>query len=234
MKAENKYVKGLLAGIPIGLGYLSVSFGFGIMAVAAGLYWWQALIISMTTLTSAGQLAGIQVMATPGQYLPMLLSQLTVNVRYSFMSVSLSQKTDDKFRGIFRPILGFFITDEIFAVAVSEKSVSRSFFIGLATFPWIGWATGTLIGALAGNVLPEIVMNALCIMMYAMFVAVVVPPVTEEKPLLAVVLFTVLVSAAFYYLPYLRDISSGISISLCAIISAVFGALVFPRWEDDE
>ena len=234
MKTKSNYLRGLLAGIPIGLGYLSVSFGFGIMAVAAGLYWWQALIISMATLTSAGQLAGLQVMVNPGQYLPMLLSQLTINVRYSFMSVSLSQKTDGKFRGIFRPLLGFFITDEIFAVAVSEKSVSRSFFIGLATFPWIGWSMGTLTGALAGNVLPTIVMNALCIMMYAMFVAVVVPPVTKEKPLFAVVIFTVLLSVAFYYLPYLRDISSGISISICAIISAVFGAIVFPRREEDE
>ena len=150
------------------------------------------------------------------------------------MAVSLSQKTDSKFRGISRPLLGFFITDEIFAVAVNQKSVSRSYFIGLATFPWIGWATGTLIGSLAGNILPEIVMNALCIMMYAMFVAVVVPPVTKSKPLFAVVLFTALISSAFYFLPPLREISSGISISICAVASAVFGAAVFPKKEDED
>ncbi|MBE6544473.1 MAG: AzlC family ABC transporter permease [Ruminococcaceae bacterium] len=234
MRTKNQYAKGLVDGIPIGLGYLSVSFGFGIMAISAGLYWWQALLISMTTLTSAGQLAGIGVMANPGQYVPMLVSQATINIRYSFMAVSLSQKTDSKFRGIFRAILGFFITDEIFAVAVSRKSVSRSYFIGLATLPWIGWATGTLVGALAGNILPSIVMNALCIMMYAMFVAVVVPPVAKSKPLFAVVLFTALISAAFYFLPVLRDISSGISISICAVASACFGAVVFPRKEGDE
>ncbi len=230
---KSNYTRGLFDGIPIGLGYLSVSFGFGIMAISAGLHWWQALLISMTTLTSAGQLAGIGVMTSPGQYVPMLVSQLTINIRYSFMAVSLSQKTDEKFKGIFRPLLGFFITDEIFAVAVSRDSVSRSYFIGLATMPWLGWASGTLLGAVVGNVLPEIVMSALCIMMYAMFVAVVVPPVTKEKPLLGVVLFTIALSAAFYYLPYLRDISSGIAISLCAVISAVFGALVFPVKEDE-
>lgn len=228
---KKPYIKGFLDGIPIGVGYLSVSFGFGIMAIASGLYWWQALLISMTTLTSAGQLAGIGVMATPGQYGAMLISQATINIRYSFMAVSLSQKTDNNFRGIFRPLLGFFITDEIFAVAVSQKSVSKSYFIGLATAPWLGWSLGTLTGALAGNVLPEVVMNALCIMMYAMFVAVVVPPVTKSKPLFATVLFTALISSAFYFLPYLKDISSGISISICAIAAAIFGAAVFPLKE---
>lgn len=231
---KNNYLKGLGDGIPIGVGYLSVSFGFGIMAISAGLSWWQALLISMTTLTSAGQLAGIGVMAQPGQYMSMLISQATINIRYSFMAVSLSQKTDSKFRGIFRPILGFFITDEIFAVAVSQKSVSRSYFIGLATFPWIGWAMGTLIGSLAGNILPEIVMNALCIMMYAMFVAVVIPPVTKSKPLFATVLFTALISSAFYFLPPLNKISSGISISICAVASAIFGAAVFPYKEAED
>lgn len=231
---KNRYIKGIVDGIPIGLGYLSVSFGFGIMAISVGLSWWQALLISMTTLTSAGQLAGIGVMATPGQYGAMLISQATINIRYSFMAVSLSQKTDSKFKGIFRPLLGFFITDEIFAVAVSQKSVSRGYFIGLATVPWFGWATGTLMGALAGNVLPEAMMNALCIMMYAMFVAIVVPPMTKSKPLFSIVLFTALISSAFYFLPILKDISSGISISICAIASAIFGAVVFPRKESDE
>ena len=230
---SNSFRRGIIDGLPICIGYLSVAFAFGIFAVSGGLNIFEAVLISMTNVTSAGQLAGIGVMTSPGQYVPMLVSQLTINIRYSFMAVSLSQKTDEKFKGIFRPLLGFFITDEIFALAVSQKEVSRSYFIGLATMPWLGWASGTLLGAVVGNVLPEIVMSALCIMMYAMFVAVVVPPVTKEKPLLGVVLFTIALSAAFYYLPYLRDISSGIAISLCAVISAVFGALVFPVKEDE-
>ncbi len=234
MKKNTGYINGLTDGIPIGLGYLSVSFGFGIMAVSMGLYPWQALLISMTTLTSAGQLAGIGVMALPGRYIEMLVSQLTINVRYAFMSVSLSQKTDEKFSGIFRPLLGFFITDEIFAAAISKENVRRSYFFGLATIPWFGWATGTLFGAVAGNILPEMVMNALCIMMYAMFTAVIVPPLKNEKPLLAVVAFTAVISSAFAFLPLLKDVSSGIAISICAVVSALFGAWVFPRREDEE
>ena len=82
----SNYTRGLKAGIPIALGYLSVSFTFGIIAISYGLSWWQALIISMTTVTSAGQFAGIGIMLHPGQYFQMLISQITINIRYSFMS----------------------------------------------------------------------------------------------------------------------------------------------------
>ena len=101
----NNYKQGLLAGIPIALGYLSVSFTFGIMAVSFGLSWWQAVLISMTTVTSAGQFAGIGIMIHPGQYIQMLISQITINVRYSFMSISIGQKADSRFRGMGRPRL---------------------------------------------------------------------------------------------------------------------------------
>ena len=120
MKSFNR---GLKAGMPIGLGYLSVSFSFGIIAISYGLEWWQAVLISTTTLTSAGQLAGVSLMVNPSLYVDMFLSQITVNIRYSFMSVSLSQKTSKEFRGIRRLIFGFFITDEIFAVASNEKEI---------------------------------------------------------------------------------------------------------------
>ncbi len=234
MRRINHYLRGVRAGVPIGLGYFPVSFSFGIMAVSMGLHAWQAIVISMTTLTSAGQLSGIHTMMLPAAYMEMLISQLTINVRYSFMSVSLSQKTDEKFRGIFRFLLGFFMTDEIFAVASTEKKVTRIYFLGLATMPFLGWTLGTTCGALLGNILPQIVMNALCIAIYAMFVAIVVPQIKMEKTLLAVVGLSVLLSAAFYYLPYLNKLSSGLAISICAIVSAVFGALLFPKTGEEE
>ena len=223
-----QFLRGLRAGIPIGLGYLSVSFTFGIMAISLGFEWWQAVIISMLTVTSAGQLAGINVMVNPGQFLTMLISQLTINVRYSFMSISLSQKVSEKFRGIKRWLLGFFMTDEIFAVASSEDEVSPEFFCGLAMIPWAGWTFGTLLGGLVGNILPAMVMNALCLAIYGMFLAIVLPPARGSKAVLTVVFVAVLLNAIFYYLPLLQAVPSGISISICAIASALIGAVLFP------
>lgn len=231
--AVNDFKRGLLSGIPIGLGYLSVSFSFGILAVTYGFEWWQAVLISMTTLTSAGQLAGISLMLNPGQYVDMLVSQLTINVRYSFMSVSLSQKTSPQFKGLRRLFFGFFMTDEIFAVAVGEKEVSTKFFSGLTVFPYAGWTLGTLFGTLMGNVLPEIILNALCLAIYGMFTAIVVPKVRDSSKLLIVVIIAALLSTMFYFLPVLSEVSTGLTISICAVAAAVVGALLFPVKEDD-
>lgn len=228
----NSYIRGVKAGIPIGLGYLSVSFTFGIIAVSYGFKWWQAVLISMTTVTSAGQFAGIGTMLHPGQYIEMLISQLTINVRYSFMSISLSQKTDEKFKGIWRWLFGFMMTDEIFAVASSEKEVSRSFFAGLMTTPYLGWTLGTLAGALLGNVLPARLMSALGLAIYGMFVAIVMPGMKESKAVVIVVLLAVGLSSLFYYVPVLSQVSSGLAISICAIVAALVGAAFFPVKEE--
>lgn len=227
-------MRGFKGGIPIGLGYLSVSFTFGIMAVSYGFDWWQAVIISMMTLTSAGQLAGIGVMVYPGQYMEMLISQITINLRYSFMSVSLSQKTSPEFRGIKRWLLGFFMTDEIFAVASAEKEVNTKFFLGLSLMPYVGWTLGTLFGSLLGSILPDMVLNALCLAIYGMFLAIILPPARASRPVLAVVAVAAVLHCIFYYVPLLNQISSGLTISICAVLAAVFGAILFPVKEDTD
>ena len=228
------FLRGLRAGIPIGLGYLSVSFTFGIMAVSYGFDWWQAVLISMTTLTSAGQLAGIGVMVTPGQYIEMLVSQLTINVRYSFMSVSLAQKTAPTFHGVKRWLLGFFMTDEIFAVASHEKEVTTAFFLGLSVIPYVGWTLGTLLGSLVGSILPTVVMSALCLAIYGMFLAIVAPDARSSRAVLVVVLVAAALHCVFYYAPVLNRVPFGIAVSLCAVVSAVVGALLFPLQNEEE
>lgn len=228
----SNYTRGLKAGIPIALGYLSVSFTFGIIAISYGLSWWQALIISMTTVTSAGQFAGIGIMLHPGQYFQMLISQITINIRYSFMSISVGQKADERFTGLSRWILGFMMTDEIFAVAAQEESVGRSFFAGLATLPYLGWSVGTLLGAILGSILPDRLMSALSLAIYGMFVAIVVPEMKKSRPVLIVVVLAMLLSCAFHYIPFLSSISSGITITIVAISAAVVGAILFPVDEE--
>ena len=227
------FKRGFFAGFPIGMGYLSVSFTFGIMAVSYGLTWWQATLISMTTVTSAGQFAGLGVMMHPGQYFQMLVSQITINIRYSFMSISLSQKLDEKFKGVYRLLFGFMMTDEIFAVASQEESVTRSFFAGLATLPYIGWAVGTLIGSILGSILPDRLMSALSLAIYGMFVAIVVPEMKKSRPVIFVVILSLILSCAFYYIPLLSKISSGITITVVAVVSAVIGAILFPVADEE-
>lgn len=228
------FLRGVKMGLPIGLGYLSVSFTFGIMAVNLGFSWWQAVIVSMANLTSAGQLAGIQIMGNFGSVLELFISQLTINIRYSFMSVSLTQKTDKSFNTLKKLFLGFFMTDEIFAVASMEKNkVSPAFFGGLTVLPYICWSLGTLLGSLLGSVLPTFVTNALGLAIYGMFIAIISPAVKEEKPIRTGVLTAAVLNCVFTFLPLLKTVPSGISISICAVFSALLCAFLFPLKEEE-
>ncbi len=237
MSTNNSFKKGLIAGIPIGIGYLSVSFAFGIMAVKYGLSPLEALLISMTNLTSAGQLAGAPIIASGGSIIELAMTQLVINSRYALMSVSLSQKLNGA-GPLSRFLIAFGNTDEIFAVSVSQKgNIGKRFFYGLMLFPWIGWSSGTIIGALAGANLPEIITGSLGVAIYAMLIAVVIPKAKTHLPTALCALFAVLLSCGFKYLPLLADFAkdyAGFVIIICAIVASGVAALLFPVNNDEE
>lgn len=221
--------KGLLDGLPIGLGYLSVSFAFGIFAVNSGLTAGEASLISMTCLTSAGQLAAVPIMTGGGSVLELIVSQIVINLRYSLMSISLSQKLGPDVRMPDRLAVAFFNTDEIFAVASAQPGqVSRRYLYGLGALPWLGWAVGTVAGALAGNILPAAITDALGVAIYGMFIAIVVPVAKTEKPVACCVLVAVCLSCLFAAVPVLRQIPGGFTVILCAVAASAVMALVAP------
>lgn len=226
---KGRFLSGMRDGIPIALGYLSVSFTFGIKAVNDGLFWWEALLISMTNLTSAGQLAGISVIAAGGSLVEIAMTQIIINMRYALMSLSLTQKLDKHFTKGKRWLAGFGITDEIFAVASGRLcDVSASYMAGLITTPFVGWSLGTALGALAGNVLPPSVQSALSVAIYGMFVAIFVPPMKKHKSIFFVVMLGIALSCCFKWLPLLDRVSSGFAIIICTVIAAAIGAVLFP------
>ena len=89
---KQQFMQGLRDGVPVSLGYFAVSFTFGMMAVAGGMYVWQATLLSLTNITSAGQIAGLEIIIACGSLWEMALTQLVINLRYSLMSFSVSQK----------------------------------------------------------------------------------------------------------------------------------------------
>jgi predicted branched-subunit amino acid permease len=217
-------------GLPIALGYLSVSFTFGITAVRTGIPPAIAILISMTNLTSAGQLAGIGILASGGGLLEMALAQFIINLRYALMSLSLSQKLDTNYTTLHRILSAFGITDEIFAVASAKSSpLTTRYMYCLIALPYCLWATGTALGALVGSILPEQMQSALGIAIYGMFLAIVLPEAKKHRGIRFVALIAALLSCVFTYLPLLSNVSSGISIIVCTVIAAVLGAIFFPR-----
>ena len=236
MPAENKsFSMGLRDGLPIAFGYLSVSFAFGIFATGQGLSILETLLISMLNVTSAGQLAAVPIIVGGGTLLELAMTQLVINLRYSLMSVSLSQRMGQSVRLRDRFLISFVNTDEVFAVSMSKgTSLGRKYMFGLILTPYVGWSVGTLLGAVAGNILPAVVISALGIAIYAMFIAIVTPEAKKSIKTALLVLSAIVLSCAFTYLPVLNKIPSGFVIIITAVsVSALF-AVIYPIKDNEE
>lgn len=230
-----EYQAGVQDGLPVGMGYFSVSFGFGAMAAAQGIKALDATLISMTNLTSAGQFAGLTLIVAAATLWEMVLTQLVINSRYALMSLALSQRMGQRIGFLPRIFIAFFNTDEIFALAMARKeSLTVPYLLGLGTLPFLGWSGGTLCGALAGSVLPVSIRMALGVMLYGMFIAIVVPPARKEKPVLVVVILALIFSCLFAWVPGLKEVSSGISIVICTVAAAAACAALFPIADEEE
>ncbi|MCQ2512761.1 MAG: AzlC family ABC transporter permease [Lachnospiraceae bacterium] len=229
------FKKGIKAGIPIALGYFAVSFTFGMMAVKGGMTLWQSVLISLTNLTSAGQFAGLDIILAGGTLWEMALTQLIINLRYMLMSLTISQKLDKKYAFFHRFFVAFGMTDEIFGVsAAASGKVSPFFHYGAMALAIPGWTLGTLVGAIAGTVLPNFIISALSVAIYGMFLAIIIPPAKKNRTLVWVIVLAIALSTAFKYIPGLNKVSSGFAIIIVTVLVAALAAWLRPIKEEEE
>ena len=232
---HKEFLAGMKAGMPVCIGYFSVSFGFGAMAVAQGLTIWQAILISASNLTSAGQFAGLTVIAAGAAIIEMILTQLVINSRYALMSLAIGQRLGPHVGTGRRLCAAFFNTDEVFALGMSRgKDLTTTFFIGSGVVAALGWTGGTAMGAVAGSLLPQSLRMAMGVLLYGMFIAIVVPQAKEDKPILVAVMLALLFSCLFAWLPGLNRISGGLAIVICTVAAAAICAALFPVEEVEE
>lgn len=233
MDKKTAFTKGLRDGIPICLGYLSVSFTFGMMTTENGLPFWIALLISMTNLTSAGQFAGTALILSGGTYLEIAVTTFVINIRYMLMSLSLSQKADPAMTTPHRLALSFGVTDEVFAVGMQQDGLlSTAYMAGLIFTPYWGWALGTLFGATATGLLPAALRSALGIAIYGMFIAIIIPPARKVRSVAVTIVVSVALSCILKWMPVFSGLSGGWKIIICAVAASAFSALRFPTCEE--
>lgn len=226
---KEDFIYGFKKGAPILFGYIPVAFTFGLMAVNGGLAPLMAVFISLSNLTSAGQFAGTNLIIEGAGYLEIALTTFVINIRYMLMSLSLSQKIDPKITLWQRLILGFGITDETFSMASMEKGkLSYSFMLGLITGPFFGWSFGTALGAFTCSALPESIGNAMGIALFAMFIAIIVPPSKKSKPIMMIVFISVVINLILKYTPFFSFITSGFRVIIATILGAGIGAAIWP------
>ncbi len=229
----NDFIYGLRKGLPIGLGYLAVSFSFGVAANGCGITPLESIIISLTNLSSAGQLAGVELIKAHAAYIEVFLTVLLINIRYALMSISLSQKIDPDMPLYKRAIIGYGITDEIYAISITEvRKITLKYMLGLMLLPVFGWVGGTAAGVFLTDLMPLKLINAMGIALYAMFIAIVVPDAKKNYKILVVVLIAILLSCILYYTPFINKMGLGFKIIISTSLASLIGAFLFPIKED--
>ena len=224
--------EGCKNAIPICLGYIAVSFAFGIEASKIGMTTFQAAMTSLLNVTSAGQFSALEVIARNGSFVELAILQFIINLRYMLMSTALSQKLDGV-NTLNRLGISYGVTDEIFAVSIFKKDkLYPMFSYGLILTSVFGWVFGTILGAVAGQVLPQILVSSLGLAIYGMFIAIIIPDTRVKKPVAVVVVTAMVMSCVFTYAPVLKMISGGFRIIIVTIVVAAIAAFAAPVEEE--
>ncbi len=236
MTASNKkaFKEGLRDGIPIGLGYLAVSFSLGITARASGLNWIQAFLASATSYASAGEYAGFIVIGEAGTYIEMATMILVANCRYLLMSTALSQKLSRDMPFYHRFLIATHVTDELFGINIARPGKLEPAY-DYAAFLACGpaWAIGTAIGVVVGNALPYNIVSALSVALYGMFIAIIIPPCKKNKVIAGIVAVSFALSYAFEKIPLFSSISSGTKIIILTVLISALAAAFFPVKDEE-
>lgn len=235
MLSNYTFVRGMRDGIPICLGYFAVSFALGIAGRGVGMNVVQAFVMSLTMVASAGQFAAITLIGAGAGIIEMITTTVVVNLRYLLMSCSLTQKLSPETKLLHRLALSYCMTDEIFGLSISVDGFLRPVYTyGITVISVSGWCLGTVLGVVAGNILPALVTNALGVAMYGMFLAIIIPPAKENHFLGALVAVSMAASGLFSILPYLRAISSGFRVIILTILIAGIAAVIHPMEESGD
>ena len=231
--SKTKFISGVRDGIPIGLGYLAVSFGLGITCRTADLTPFQGFLLSLLNNASAGEYGGITIMAADEGFLVMALMMLVINARYLLMSCALSQHLAPDTPLGCRLLIGFDLTDEMFGIAIAQPDyLNVWYFFGAMCVAMPGWSLGTLLGVLCGNLMPQWAASGFSVMLFGMFLAIIIPEGKKNRVVLGCIGVSFLLGYAATKLPGLRQLSDGMRILLLTVVISVVAAILFPHKEE--
>ncbi len=232
---DNKkvFLLGMQDGLPIGFGYLAVSFSLGIAARKVGLTPLQGFLASFLTNASAGEYAAWTVIGEAAPYIEMFFAILIANARYFLMACALSQRFSPDTKLRHRLLVGFDLTDEIFGITIARPGYLNPFYsYGAMTVALPSWAIGTALGIVIGNILPVRAVSALSVSLYAMFLAIIMPPAKKDKVIAVLIAICFAASYAFARLPMFAFMSSGTRTIILTVVIAGVASILFPVKEE--
>lgn len=227
---RSAFKAGVINGIPIGLGYLAVSFSLGIAAKSAGLSPVQGFAVSLFCMASAGEYVGFLSIAASAAYIEIAIATFVANARYMLMSTAMSQRMNQDLPLRHRLLMAFGITDELFGIAIGRPGYLNPYYsYGAFLVSSIPWAAGTSLGIIAGNVLPLRLVSAFSVALYGMFLAIIIPPAKKDKIIAGLVILCFAASFAASCIPVLKDLTDGTRTIFLTVIISAAAAVLFPK-----
>jgi predicted branched-subunit amino acid permease len=229
------FKEGIRDGIPIGLGYLAVSFSLGITAKNAGLTPLQGFVTSFLENASAGEYIAFTLIGAGASYIEIFIMTLIANARYLLMSCALSQHFSPDTPWYHRLLVGYDLTDELFGIAIARPGYLEPVYMyGAFLVALPAWAGGTALGIVAGNLLPADIVSALSVALFGMFIAIIIPPAKKDRVILGLIIVSFAFSFLFNIAPYIRTISGGTRTIILTLLIASAAAILFPVKDENE
>lgn len=167
-----KFTSGILAAVPIAGGYVPVAITFGLIARSAELSTIDALAASLIVFAGAAQFLAVGMYGAGLPVFQIVLAGFLLNLRHLLMSSVIARHLIGRSFAL-RSLLAFGVTDEVFGVASWRSAeggkIEPAFLSGLETGAYLAWTSGTVIGALLGDVIPPGLRTAMGLALYALF-----------------------------------------------------------------
>lgn len=225
---KKDFLEGMKAATPIILGYIPVGIAYGMMAKASGLTFMKALSFSLFVYAGAAQMASVTMLEQNIAFVSIVLTVFILNLRHIIMSTCIMEKLD-KTKLSTRLLLAFGITDEVFALSMTDRkrqTLTPCYFAGIALSSYIAWNIGSILGILFSSILPEIVSKSLGVSLYAMFIGLLVPNMKKSKHIVYVVFMTMVLNVVLNLF-----LSSSVSMIVSTLLGASIG-MKFVKMED--
>ncbi len=220
----SNFGRGLRLGLPVFLGYMPIGMAFGILATTIGFSATQAVICSATAFAGAGQFIALNLMKAQTDIMAVVAAVTVVNLRHVLFAATLSPYLKGMSIGR-QALLGFTLTDETFAVNVSDRrrgTSSGASMAGVGVIAWTGWVTGTAAGGFAASWLGDPSRWGVDFAMPAMFIALLVA-LAENRSHVAV---AAMAAALAIGLPALETFGITVPTSWLIVIASMTAATV--------
>lgn len=236
--SENKelFQKGLRDGVAIGVSYIPAAVAVSIAAARQDFPFGMWEFMSALLYTPSGQAAILNLLSNGAPAFFIYLTFSIMIFRHFLFSLSLSQRLDSKV-GIFsRMLFAPFNTDEIFSIAMQQPGkIKSSYLLGISIFPYLGEMIGINAGFLFTQSLPESLKSAMGITLYAVFLALIIPPMRNSVNISVSVILAGIISWVLECVPIIKSsLPAGSAMIICTLLTCTLGAIFMPVKDEDE